>query len=608
MAKSGRKRKKAEKSKTKLRQSIKLPKGLNETQTEISARKITVLNQLKNRDELAAGDHDEGSSGVSKVTKRKIGIKDLMHKVCSNGISIKLEGLEGLNEIAKLYPELCQQNLSQLISTLFPLTSHIESRVRTASRSLIQSVLNKVPSQHLTPLNSVINAHVCCGLSHIDTNIQLDSLKLLDVIIESSPDLVIECHQKLLPNCLDQVSLKVNKNNISSGNNAPSNSNNRTLNKNVSGKITALQWRTNVLQRVYKILSLISSKSNKSQNDSEELPRFGNVTFTENQYHLNMNGPTTSEVDMISIADVMMNWRKNPKLLNKDSNDSFKLEYFYSGLFNILLSTWCESVALLGGNGNNDKRHQNSSGLISSSILPTLEIVVKLMVVAQIDEDNSVDFEKLYGQVIKNFPYEALHQNNMSSDKKQKNNTNLEDDTTAKQLNLDICYLGFQMKNQNQEIILQLIDFIGDFQVGSQIEANKVSTIIQEITNMAGILPDTSVNGKLDNIIRQLITKYLYNESVTDCMTIISTSDFRTRISSIDAWIQQLPGILVGSRVTSNHIHAIKMLFKRRDPILMDVLTKQIKTDEADIAELWFEVNKYTPRLSNFKKSSSINV
>ena len=119
--------------------------------------------------------------------------------------------------------------------------------------------------------------------------------------------------------------------------------------------------------------------------------------------------------------------------------------------------------------------------------------------------------------------------------------------------------------------------FITDFQVGSQIEANKVSTIIQEITNMAGILPDTSVNGKLDNIIRQLITKYLYNESVTDCMTIISTSEFRTRIPSIDAWIQQLPGILVGSKVTSNHIHAIKMLFKRRDQILMDVLSKQIK-------------------------------
>ena len=78
------------------------------------------------------------------------------------------------------------------------------------------------------------------------------------------------------------------------------------------------------------------------------------------------------------------------------------------------------------------------------------------MVVSQIDND-CVDFGKLYGQVIKNFPYEALHQN--MSDKNKKTN-NLED-ATAKQLNLDICYLGFQMKNQNQEIILQLIDFIG---------------------------------------------------------------------------------------------------------------------------------------------------
>ena len=84
--------------------------------------------------------------------------------------------------------------------------------------------------------------------------------------------------------------------------------------------------------------------------------------------------------------------------------------------------------------------------------------------------------------------------------------------------------------------------FITDFQVGSPVEANKVSTIIQAITNM-GILPD-SVIGKLDNIIGQLITKYLYNESVTDCMTVISTSDLRTKIPSIDAWIQQLPGII----------------------------------------------------------------
>ena len=112
----------------------------------------------------------------------------------------------------------------------------------------------------MSPLNSIISAHVCCGLSHINTDIQLDTLKLLDIIIESSPNVVIECHEKLLPNCLDQVSLKTKTSNSSD-------MANRTLNQNVSGKITALKWRTDVLQRVCNILSLISTSKTRQVND-----------------------------------------------------------------------------------------------------------------------------------------------------------------------------------------------------------------------------------------------------------------------------------------------------------------------------------------------------
>ena len=113
MAKSGRKRKKAEKSKTKLRQSIKLPKGLNETKGDISTKKITVLNQLKNRDEL-----DE----VAKLTKRKIGIKDLLHKVGSNGISIKIEGGKAVlyGVVSKGMPGkyICRENEEQYYTNI----------------------------------------------------------------------------------------------------------------------------------------------------------------------------------------------------------------------------------------------------------------------------------------------------------------------------------------------------------------------------------------------------------------------------------------------------------------------------------------------------------
>ena len=79
MAKSGRKRKRAEKSKTKLRQSIKLPKNLNETQTKITAKKIVVLDQLKSKD----------ANDESKLTKKKIGIKDLISKLNHYSTSIK---------------------------------------------------------------------------------------------------------------------------------------------------------------------------------------------------------------------------------------------------------------------------------------------------------------------------------------------------------------------------------------------------------------------------------------------------------------------------------------------------------------------------------------
>ena len=71
MAKSGKKRKKAEKSKTKLRQSIKLPKGLNETNAQVTSKKINVLNQLRTQD---GADED-------RLTRKKIGVRDLMSKL-----------------------------------------------------------------------------------------------------------------------------------------------------------------------------------------------------------------------------------------------------------------------------------------------------------------------------------------------------------------------------------------------------------------------------------------------------------------------------------------------------------------------------------------------
>ncbi len=73
MAKSGRKRKRAEKSKTQLNKSIKLPKGTNVTKPDIVTRTIKVIDQLRS--------NDEDALQTGQVTKKKLGIKDLMSKL-----------------------------------------------------------------------------------------------------------------------------------------------------------------------------------------------------------------------------------------------------------------------------------------------------------------------------------------------------------------------------------------------------------------------------------------------------------------------------------------------------------------------------------------------
>ena len=114
--------------------------------------------------------------------------------------------------------------------------------------------------------------------------------------------------------------------------------------------------------------------------------------------------------------------------------------------------------------------------------------------------------------------------------------------------------------------------FITDFEVKNVTEAVKVSTILKIIANMEDIPKD--VANKLEYPISQMTSKYLYNESVTDCMSALSASSLKSTIPSMDLWIQQLPEILVSSKVTQCHINAIIMLFKRKDATLIEGFSK----------------------------------
>jgi len=527
MAKSGKKRKKAEKSKTKLRQSIKLPKGLNETNAQVTSKKINVLNQLRTQD---GADED-------RLTRKKIGVRDLMSKLSNNGVATKLEGLEGLNELIKAYPEICQEELSQLLSSVIPINTHIETKLRSAARSLLSLILTNVDSNQILPLSPVITAHLCCGLSHIDADIQLDSLKLLDIIIDSSQLVVIRGHEQILPNCLDQVSLNAKN----------SEQMQRSLHKKVSGKVSALQWRTQVLQRALKIVSLVQGK-NETKSSSE--PFCGRKSFEE--FHSNLVVPYPTQ-NVMSLQDVMNNRYTN----KKEKTASFDLDNFMKQVNDLLFQTWCEAIVI-------DKKKQDRN-MISFSVLPTLTVIVDLLLASKSDLDN-----KFMDYILNSFPLELLPMSTNDADKNEKCSVN--------GLNLDICLLVLRQKSN--ENINQVLDYIKSFQVNDGQEATKLAKILSLV-----IIHDIQENVEsLESIIDQIVTHHKNNEFVTKAMISMSTWSSRDQIPSINRWISQLPNLLLSPRANSGHIEAIRTLFKRKDAILFDAF-KELKSFPSDFPD-----------------------
>ena len=202
-----------------------------------------------------------------------------------------------------------------------------------ATRSLINFILSHVDVSQVLPLSALITAHLCCGLSHIDSDLQRDSLKLLDIIIDCSPIVVIRGHEQILPNCLDQVSLNAKSDNQIQQ---------RSLNKNVSSKVSALQWRTQVLQRALKIVSIVQGKIETNSNSE---PACGRKSFEE----FNMNLLVSPSSLISSQKSMSLQEITNSRHLDKKDRSNtpeFNLNVFMKQVNDLLFQTWCEAIAI----------------------------------------------------------------------------------------------------------------------------------------------------------------------------------------------------------------------------------------------------------------------
>ena len=120
--------------------------------------------------------------------------------------SIRHSSVYSIKELLTSHPVLVTQNLSSLINNLTVLLTDKDDAVRKAGVTVLQHVMKSVSANQISPFFAIINAHICCAMTHITEAIQVDSLAVLDCILQLYPELVIPHSKELLTNFVHQIS------------------------------------------------------------------------------------------------------------------------------------------------------------------------------------------------------------------------------------------------------------------------------------------------------------------------------------------------------------------------------------------------------------------
>jgi len=335
--KSGTKRKKVEKTKVQFKKKtgpgLHLPKGTNVTKAEVKVAKIVIPNQIT-----------VTNSSTGPVTRRNLGMGDLLSKLGHFSQTVRLESLEGLKELltGEFGGNLVKENLSLLISRIIPQCADVERKIRKNALIILQAILSKVDNVILEPLYPLMTAHLSCCLTNIQPAIQRDALPLIDTLVNTAPAFIAANFGRILPDCVRQISFdESSTSNVDKGVAVKKVGGGRSggVANNVTDKIGSLEWRGNVLSRVFNILNCVCRKP-KDASSSKAISKQATVNYKENLcFSLVPNRP--------------LNHFNKLDLVEKSGNDPI-LE-MVDKILPLILDSWIEATTKEGAKETNRK-------------------------------------------------------------------------------------------------------------------------------------------------------------------------------------------------------------------------------------------------------------
>ena len=489
MAKSGRKRKKADKAKVQLKakKDLKLPKGLNVTNAEVKTKTIVVQNQIKGQQQ------DQGP----KVTRKRLGLQEILTKIVNMSVSTRADGLEGLLELVQHHPDIVETHSSLVLAKLLPFLTEKEGKLRNQAIKILDLIF-RTSGSSLKPLYDIICVHVCCALSHIELGIQRGALRLLDTVIDSMPELIRVHHGQILPNCLSQISVKSGK-----------------LDTGVSDAISSTQRRTDVINRIAKLLKILVVEEDNSHEDKP----VRKLNFGKDFLH----------VGLYQHAEDLV-------LANSKSQKGFQLADFLEGVIPVLLDVWSECMP---------QSKPGKKATLQADCLELMCFVTEtLSLVCSIVKGNFKT--QIMDCVVSRFPvhFGAKNQGEVVD------------------LNINICSLYLALEQPSETTSKLVIDYVSNLLDSNKADVKRHLPVVSKVAEMldtnndlvVGLMPLNS--GLVCNVLR----RHEVPRKDELVKHLIST-------------------VLTPKRVTSDHLKVVEILGKRQDRGLIESIKKSATTE-----------------------------
>jgi len=121
--------------------------------------------------------------------------------------------------------------------------------VRQAARALVQVLTTQVSCEKIAPFIPAIVAQLCCGLTHINETVQLDSVKILDIYLLHYSTVLCDHTNKVLPLLIGLLSRQTSDSSKVKPNKFPS-----SVHSAPSSRLLKLDARLKILELVLKLV------------------------------------------------------------------------------------------------------------------------------------------------------------------------------------------------------------------------------------------------------------------------------------------------------------------------------------------------------------------